>query len=158
MPSVADSLHSDATSLSHFHRTSLRATTFDGKTIYMKRKMRIEGLRNVSASKYSGGYFCPHFYQKSGACGHRMGNLLDVPIHRLMDELSAITAAKLAHPYVFIHDMHSFFTYVRAEVHNPNLPLRLVHRFHLQKIPSGLIDIGLIVSWSSWATTELPER
>jgi chromosome transmission fidelity protein 18 len=77
---------------------SLRATTFDGKTIYMKRKTRIEGLRNVSASQYSGGYCCPYSYQKSGTSGHRMGNLLDVPIHRLMDELSAATAAKLAHP------------------------------------------------------------
>lgn len=33
----------------YLHRASVRATTFDGKTFYMKRKTKIDGFRNVRA-------------------------------------------------------------------------------------------------------------
>lgn len=36
------------------------------------------------------------FTQNTVTTGHRFGNLLDVPIHRMLDQLSAATAAKLA--------------------------------------------------------------
>jgi hypothetical protein len=35
----------------YLHRMSLRATTFSGKTIYMKRKTRVEGLQKVSTPR-----------------------------------------------------------------------------------------------------------
>ncbi|KAF8478472.1 P-loop containing nucleoside triphosphate hydrolase protein [Russula ochroleuca] len=60
-------------------RPSLRSSTFDGKTIYLKRKSRMIGAMRPVAPK-------------------TMGNLLDTPIHRLMDELSVTTAQRLMHP------------------------------------------------------------
>lgn len=36
----------------------------------------------------------------SASSAHRMGNLLDVPIHRMMEQLSAATAASLHQVYV----------------------------------------------------------
>jgi chromosome transmission fidelity protein 18 len=90
-----------------FYRSSLRATTFDGKTVHMKRKTRIDGMpRNVRAYQGPRAYLGFISSQKSATAGRPMGNLLDVPIHRLIDELSAETAAKLDRPYVsppYIH-------------------------------------------------------
>ncbi|KAF7974845.1 hypothetical protein HWV62_11223 [Athelia sp. TMB] len=63
-------------------RSSIRATTYDGKPLFMKRRTRVDGLRN----------------KPNNASSNRMANLLDIPIHRLMDELSAATAAKIARP------------------------------------------------------------
>ncbi|KAI0302221.1 P-loop containing nucleoside triphosphate hydrolase protein [Russula brevipes] len=60
-------------------RPSLRSSTFDGKTIFLKRKSRVIGALRPSA------------HHKT------VGNLLCTPIHRLMDELSATTAQRLMH-------------------------------------------------------------
>ncbi|KAK7467394.1 Chromosome transmission fidelity protein 18 [Stygiomarasmius scandens] len=57
-------------------RASVRATTFDGKTVFIKRKPKTVNLRS-SATPASDKL-----------------NLLDVPIHRLMDDLAAKVAAK----------------------------------------------------------------
>ncbi|KAI0256885.1 P-loop containing nucleoside triphosphate hydrolase protein [Lactifluus subvellereus] len=62
-------------------RPSLRSSTFDGKTVFLRRK-----LRTIGAS------------HRPTAPAKPTGNLLDVPIHRLMDELSATTAQRLMHP------------------------------------------------------------
>ncbi|KAG6879255.1 hypothetical protein C0992_004084 [Termitomyces sp. T32_za158] len=60
---------------------SIRATTFDGKPIHFKRKPKVA---RVARSKLL-----------SASAAERMGNLLDVPIHRLMEQLSANLAANL---------------------------------------------------------------
>ncbi|KAF8211876.1 P-loop containing nucleoside triphosphate hydrolase protein [Mycena galopus ATCC 62051] len=60
---------------------SVKATTFDGKTIHLKRRTRIS---HAKRNKVPLGNFT-----------ERMGNLLDVPIHRLLEGLSIETAAKL---------------------------------------------------------------
>ncbi|KAJ6624531.1 hypothetical protein B0H10DRAFT_1943134 [Mycena sp. CBHHK59/15] len=62
-------------------RTSVRATTFDGKTMYLKRRPKVS---RANRNKVPLGGFT-----------QRMGNLLDVPIHRLLDVLSVEVAAKL---------------------------------------------------------------
>ncbi|KAJ7709592.1 hypothetical protein B0H17DRAFT_1173775 [Mycena rosella] len=62
-------------------RFSVRATTFDGKTMYLKRKPKVSHLNRTKAPL--------------GNFKERMGNLLDVPIHRLMEGLSVDTANKL---------------------------------------------------------------
>ncbi|EGN95576.1 hypothetical protein SERLA73DRAFT_60018, partial [Serpula lacrymans var. lacrymans S7.3] len=59
---------------------SVRATTYDGKSLYIKRRKRVTSVQAAIQAKSS----------------FKMGNLLDVPIHRLMDELSSITAEKLS--------------------------------------------------------------
>ncbi|KAJ7047115.1 P-loop containing nucleoside triphosphate hydrolase protein [Mycena alexandri] len=60
---------------------SVRATTFEGKTVSFKRKTKISHVhRNKAPLK--------NFTE-------RMGNLLDVPIHRLLEGLSVETATKL---------------------------------------------------------------
>ncbi|KAJ3550684.1 hypothetical protein NM688_g5019 [Phlebia brevispora] len=60
-------------------RISLRATTYDGKSVLLKRKPRqyLSVLNKTNVSR------------------ERMGSLLDVPIHRLLDELSLNTANKI---------------------------------------------------------------
>ncbi|KAG1826875.1 uncharacterized protein BJ212DRAFT_1308982 [Suillus subaureus] len=57
-------------------RAPLRATTYDGNTIHIGRK------RYVGTT------------QKTSSAPTQLSNLLDVPIHRLRDELSAATALK----------------------------------------------------------------
>ncbi|KAG1891416.1 P-loop containing nucleoside triphosphate hydrolase protein [Suillus subluteus] len=57
-------------------RAPLRATTYDGNAIYIGRK------RYVGTT------------QKTSSAPTRLSNLLDIPIHRLKDELSAATASK----------------------------------------------------------------
>ncbi|KAI9459504.1 P-loop containing nucleoside triphosphate hydrolase protein [Lactarius psammicola] len=61
-------------------RPSLRSSTFDGKAIFIKRKSR-----TIAPSKQS-------------SSERPIKSLLDVPIHRLMDELSATTAQRLMQP------------------------------------------------------------
>ncbi|KAF9469336.1 P-loop containing nucleoside triphosphate hydrolase protein [Collybia nuda] len=63
-------------------RFSVRATTFDGKTLFIRRKPKVsqDARRRISPTYNS----------------QRIGNLLEVPIHRLMDDLSTVAAAKLA--------------------------------------------------------------
>ncbi|KAI0063440.1 P-loop containing nucleoside triphosphate hydrolase protein [Artomyces pyxidatus] len=56
--------------------------TYDGKSLFLKRRAR---------TKIGPAPPLSHANQ-------RMANLLDVPIHRLMDELSSTTARTLAHP------------------------------------------------------------
>ncbi|KAH9981098.1 P-loop containing nucleoside triphosphate hydrolase protein [Lactifluus volemus] len=63
-------------------RPSLRSSTFDGKTVFLRRKSRTIGAP-----------------RKANAPMKSIGNLLDVPIHRLMDELSATTAQRLMRPH-----------------------------------------------------------
>ncbi|KAH9966851.1 hypothetical protein BC827DRAFT_1153171 [Russula dissimulans] len=60
-------------------RPSLRSSTFDGKSIFLKRESRASLDLRASAPDKS------------------MGNLLGTPIHRLLDELSATTAQRLMH-------------------------------------------------------------
>ncbi|KAJ7221036.1 P-loop containing nucleoside triphosphate hydrolase protein [Mycena haematopus] len=60
---------------------SVKATTFDGKTIHLKRRPKISRAKRNKAPL--------------GNFTERMGNLLDVPIHRLLEGLSVETAAKL---------------------------------------------------------------
>ncbi|RDB21482.1 Chromosome transmission fidelity protein 18 [Hypsizygus marmoreus] len=75
-PELVTSSSSSSTS-----RFSIRATTFDGKVVNLKRKPKVSHIaRNRISPNYS---------------TQRMGNLLDVPIHRLMDDLSTATAARL---------------------------------------------------------------
>ncbi|KAI6045547.1 P-loop containing nucleoside triphosphate hydrolase protein [Pisolithus marmoratus] len=61
--------------LSHA-RTPLRVTTYDGRTLYVKRKPRVVELR------------------KSNAPTPQAGKLLEVPIHRLMEEYSTSNAVR----------------------------------------------------------------
>ncbi|KAI6127764.1 P-loop containing nucleoside triphosphate hydrolase protein [Pisolithus croceorrhizus] len=61
--------------LSHA-RTPLRATTYDGRTLYIKRKPRVVELR------------------KSNTSTPKASELLEVPIHRLMEECSTSIAIK----------------------------------------------------------------
>ncbi|KAF9564421.1 hypothetical protein CPC08DRAFT_660610 [Agrocybe pediades] len=61
-------------------RASIRATTFDGQTIYLRRKPKLISMNRNPASVYS---------------SRAIGNLLDVPVHRLMDQLSSRTAESL---------------------------------------------------------------
>ncbi|KAG6855713.1 hypothetical protein H0H87_011701 [Tephrocybe sp. NHM501043] len=60
---------------------SIQATTFDGKTIHLKRKSKVA---RAARDKLI-----------STSTTQRMGNLLDVPIHRLMDQLSVNMAHSL---------------------------------------------------------------
>ncbi|KAI9446248.1 P-loop containing nucleoside triphosphate hydrolase protein [Lactarius indigo] len=62
-------------------RPSLRSSTFDGKTVFIKRKSR-----TIAPS------------QKRSSSERAIKSLLDVPIHRLMDELSVTTAQRLMQP------------------------------------------------------------
>ncbi|KAH9180738.1 P-loop containing nucleoside triphosphate hydrolase protein [Lactarius sanguifluus] len=62
-------------------RPSLRSSTFDGKTVFIKRKSR-----TIAPS------------QKQSSSERPIKSLLDVPIHRLMDELSVTTAQRLMQP------------------------------------------------------------
>ncbi|KAJ6597213.1 P-loop containing nucleoside triphosphate hydrolase protein [Mycena vulgaris] len=62
-------------------RSTIRATTFDGRTMYLKRKPKVS---HVNRNKVPLGGFT-----------ERMGNLLDIPIHRMLEGLSVETAAKL---------------------------------------------------------------
>ncbi|KAJ7087754.1 P-loop containing nucleoside triphosphate hydrolase protein [Mycena epipterygia] len=69
------------TTSDYIPRFSVRATTFDGKTMYLKRRPKISHVhRNKVPLK---------------GFTERMGNLLDVPIHRLLEGLSVETASKL---------------------------------------------------------------
>ncbi|KAF8197572.1 P-loop containing nucleoside triphosphate hydrolase protein [Pholiota molesta] len=66
----------------HIPRSNVRATTFDGKTIYIRRKPKTFPLIPNAAS--------------SSSSNQSMKNLLDVPIHRLLDQLSMTAAENLA--------------------------------------------------------------
>ncbi|ESK86737.1 chtf18 protein [Moniliophthora roreri MCA 2997] len=60
-------------------RYSVKATNFEGKSFYIKRKPKTTERNRLTA-----------------ASNRKMGNLLDVPIHRLMDDLSASTAVSMS--------------------------------------------------------------
>ncbi|KAJ7940344.1 P-loop containing nucleoside triphosphate hydrolase protein [Mycena leptocephala] len=60
---------------------SVKGTTFDGKTIHFKRKTKISHASRNKAPLHN--------------FTERMGNLLDVPIHRLLESLSVETATRL---------------------------------------------------------------
>ncbi|KAJ8700036.1 Chromosome transmission fidelity protein 18 [Pleurotus ostreatus] len=60
-------------------RFNVQARTFSGKAVYIRKKSKL--LTNQPTQQLS---------------SQKIGKLLDVPIHRLMDELSAATAARLA--------------------------------------------------------------
>ncbi|KAG0705124.1 P-loop containing nucleoside triphosphate hydrolase protein [Suillus ampliporus] len=74
-------------------RASLRATTYDGKVIHIGRKRYIGKT------------------QKTSSAPTQLSNLLDVPIHRLKDDLSAATASKLSLPKT------------KSESHKPSSPV-----------------------------------
>ncbi|KAF5331123.1 hypothetical protein D9619_005373 [Psilocybe cf. subviscida] len=80
---VTAEIYNPASSSSSLHipRSSLRATTYDGKTLYLKRKPKVLPSLPTAAS--------------SSSRTREMGNLLDIPIHRLMDQLSNDTATRL---------------------------------------------------------------
>ncbi|KAI0032282.1 P-loop containing nucleoside triphosphate hydrolase protein [Vararia minispora EC-137] len=59
-------------------RSSVRAYTYDGKPVFIKRRSRDTTQLHPSNTNV------------------RIGNLLDVPIHRLMDDISVIAARRLA--------------------------------------------------------------
>ncbi|KJA27021.1 hypothetical protein HYPSUDRAFT_981028 [Hypholoma sublateritium FD-334 SS-4] len=91
LPSVAEAFGLADSSYSHqqastsstrtlpsIPRSNVRATTFDGKNIFIRRKPKVfSAISNVNTSSSS------------------MGKLLDIPIHRLLDKLSATTATNL---------------------------------------------------------------
>ncbi|KAF8163574.1 P-loop containing nucleoside triphosphate hydrolase protein [Crassisporium funariophilum] len=77
---LAHSKHSTST-IPRIPRSTIQATTYDGKTIYLRKKAKACPPQNNIAS--------------SSSSTQGLGNLLDVPIHRLMDQLSATTAANL---------------------------------------------------------------
>ncbi|KAL4246083.1 hypothetical protein ABKN59_003317 [Abortiporus biennis] len=70
---------SSSTSFLQYERASIRATTLSGKSVLLKRKSKKIDLPS-------------HVKQNQ----QKMGNLLEVPMHRLLDELSLQTASKLA--------------------------------------------------------------
>jgi chromosome transmission fidelity protein 18 len=79
-------------------RPSLRSSTFDGKTIFLKRKSRVIGaLVHVLDHKPQTQLTLAPIFQRPSAHNKTMRNLLCTPIHRLMDELSATTAQRLMH-------------------------------------------------------------
>ncbi|KAJ7685460.1 P-loop containing nucleoside triphosphate hydrolase protein [Mycena polygramma] len=81
-PTVAQAFGIPTPSTSEYvPRFSVKATTFDGKTINLKRKLKISHANRNKAP-------LRNFTE-------RMGNLLDVPIHRLLEGLSVDTATKL---------------------------------------------------------------
>ncbi|KAJ7085780.1 P-loop containing nucleoside triphosphate hydrolase protein [Mycena belliarum] len=63
-------------------RNSVRATTFDGKTLFFKRKPKAVSTVHRIRAPLRG-------------FKERMGNLLEVPIHRMLEQLSVDTATKL---------------------------------------------------------------
>ncbi|CCM00527.1 uncharacterized protein FIBRA_02561 [Fibroporia radiculosa] len=69
---------------------SLRASTFDGQTVFLRRKSRRKecGASHITADPTSGG---------SGTGRQYYSKLLDVPIHRLLDQLATETAMKFSH-------------------------------------------------------------
>ncbi|ETW86126.1 hypothetical protein HETIRDRAFT_308576, partial [Heterobasidion irregulare TC 32-1] len=76
---------------------SLRCTTHDGKAVFLKKKTR---KHDHSSVRLSTTQCCilttAHHSFQINLSGQRMTNLLDVPIHRLMDELSLKTASKIS--------------------------------------------------------------
>ncbi|KAK7037989.1 chromosome transmission fidelity protein 18 [Favolaschia claudopus] len=76
-PTVAQALGIPPPVSEYVSPFTVRATTFDGKTIHLRKK---PPRRNRLLL---------------GSFTERMGNLLDVPIHRLLEGLSTDTAAKL---------------------------------------------------------------
>ncbi|KAJ7074182.1 P-loop containing nucleoside triphosphate hydrolase protein [Mycena amicta] len=62
---------------SSIRATTIRATTFDGKNVYFRRKSKATQAKKASARP------------------ERMADLLDVPIHRMLNELSLEKAIKL---------------------------------------------------------------
>lgn len=74
--SNSDPTHTRPKNATHL---SVRATTFDGKTIYLRRRTKVLSRGSTSTT----------------STNQRMNNLLDVPIHRLMDALSSQAVAKL---------------------------------------------------------------
>lgn len=117
-------------------RFSVRATTFDGKTMYLKRRPKISHVhRNVSLSDFEMHSF--HLPQKVPLTGftERMGNLLDVPIHRLLEGLSVETASKLQEALVrleySIFPLTPFFAAIASRWH----PLAILN--NPSKIPFG---------------------
>ncbi|KAG1814886.1 P-loop containing nucleoside triphosphate hydrolase protein [Suillus variegatus] len=76
-------------------RAPLRATTYDGNAIHIRRKPYVGTTQKISSAPT------------------RLSNLLDVPIHRLRDELSAATASKLS---------FSKTTTRASESHKPSIP------------------------------------
>ncbi|KAF7363719.1 Chromosome transmission fidelity protein 18 [Mycena sanguinolenta] len=80
-PTVAEALGIPPLASDYVSPLSVKATTFDGKTIHLRRRPKIS---HAKRNKVPLGRFT-----------ERMGNLLDVPIHRLLEGLSVETAAKL---------------------------------------------------------------
>ncbi|KAJ7510162.1 P-loop containing nucleoside triphosphate hydrolase protein [Mycena galericulata] len=60
-------------------RLFVKATTFDGKTLQIKRRTTVSHVNRNKVKTFS----------------ERMGNLLDVPIHRLLEGMSVETATRL---------------------------------------------------------------
>ncbi|TFY71375.1 hypothetical protein EVG20_g1639 [Dentipellis fragilis] len=60
-------------------RSSVRSSTYDGRTVFLKRKPKKLNVPSTSSSSKQS-----------------MGNLLGVPLHRLMDELSITAARKIS--------------------------------------------------------------
>lgn len=75
-------------------RAPLRATTYDGNAIHIRRKPYVG---TTQKARYQCIPFLFYAYRvQISSAPTRLSNLLDVPIHRLRDELSAATASKLS--------------------------------------------------------------
>ncbi|KAJ7444820.1 P-loop containing nucleoside triphosphate hydrolase protein [Mycena latifolia] len=81
-PTLLARAEATATTTEYVPRFSVRTTTFNGKTMYLKRKSKVSHL-NRNKVPLTRGFT------------ERMGNLLDVPIHRLLEQLSVEAATKL---------------------------------------------------------------
>ena len=96
LPSHLVQKPSEITTIPQIPRVTVRATTSDGKTIYLrKRKKPSPTVSRIIYREHSYGNLTRMSSQIQTASTHKMGNLLSVPIHRLMDGLSAATAENL---------------------------------------------------------------
>ncbi|GLB34690.1 putative holliday junction DNA helicase ruvB N-terminus [Lyophyllum shimeji] len=100
-----------STSSGSSSRYSIHATTFDGKTIQLKRKVKAPRTARNNVLNMSS--------------ASKMGNLLDVPIHRLLDQLSVAKASELQE-----RDRHSATAVTSREVVEDTL---WVDRYRPQK-------------------------
>jgi hypothetical protein len=77
------------------HRKPIRATAFDGKSLHLKRRTqkdnpswKVDVAHNLLDE-------IPDRVQAADSSSRRIGSLLDAPIHRLVERLSAKTSAQL---------------------------------------------------------------
>jgi hypothetical protein len=102
-------------------RAPLRATTYDGNAIYIGRKRYVGTTQKVRCVCIP--FLHAHCFQTFSA-PTRLSNLLDVPIHRLKDELLAASASKSSLLCVSFDSVGNTISCVLA---GKPLPQRLSH-------------------------------